>query len=215
MHIAFIFFSLALFLGCEPYQSRFSEKEYSESHIKISHSDSHYYPINGIQYKFKQLDYDKNNILRKETFFRDNKVHSVKLYNSNGYIETEETYSKLKSEKAQKTTYYPNGQPKEKYAHINQIKDGRYIAYYKNGTLRSDLYFSNGVIGGTCSWYFTSGNLMRIKEYSSKLNYQIDFHENGEKRSEGAFYEKDLFHTNTGKWTFYNAEGKIVLEQDY
>ena len=215
MHIAFIFFSLTLFLGCEPYQSRFSEKEYSESDIKISHSDSHYYPINGIQYKFKQLDYDKNNILRKETFFRDNKVHMIKLYNSNGYIELEETYSKSEPKRTQKVTYYPSGQAKEKYAHVNQIKDGRYIAYYKNGTLKSDLYFLNGVLGETCSWYFPSGNLMRIKEYSSKLNYQIDFHENGEKKSEGAFDDEDIFHSNIGKWTFYDAKGKIVLEKDY
>ena len=56
---------------------------------------------------------------------------------------------------------------------------------------------------------------MRIKEYSSKLKYQIDFHENGEKKSEGGFEERDLFHRNIGKWTFYNVEGKIVLEKDY
>ena len=79
----------------------------------------------------------------------------------------------------------------------------------------ADLYFSNGVFSETCSWYFPSGNLMRIKEYSSKLNYQIDFHENGEKKSEGAFDENDLFHNNIGKWTFYDAKGKIVLEKDY
>ena len=56
---------------------------------------------------------------------------------------------------------------------------------------------------------------MRIKEYSSKLNYQIDFHENGEKKSEGAFYEYNLFHDNIGKWTFYDTKGKVVLEKDY
>ena len=141
MHIAFIFILLTLFLGgCEPYQSRFSEKEYKGVNVEISHSDSHYYPINGIQYKFKQLDYDRNNILRKETFFRNNQIHMVKFYNHNGYIELEEIYSKSIPIKIQKTTYHPNGQKKETYTHVDYVKDGRYISYYRNGTLSGDIY---------------------------------------------------------------------------
>ena len=35
------------------------------------------------------------------------------------------------------------------------------------------------------------------------------------KKSEGAFDEEDIFHSNIGKWTFYDAKGKIVLEKDY
>jgi len=213
MHIAFIFISLALFLGCEPYQSRFSEKEYSELDADISHSDSHYYPINGIQYKFKQLDYDASNTLRKETFFRDNQIHMVKLYNSSGYIETEETYSKSVPQKIQKTTYYPNGQKKEKYTHVDYTKDGRYISYYKNGTLSGDIYYENGIMIGACSWYFPSGNLKRIKEFNSDsdLSYQIDFYENGQRKSEGTFSGDDF----SGRWIFYDQLGTITLESDY
>ena len=213
MHIAFILISLTLFLGCDPYQSRFSEKEYSELDADITHSDSHYYPINGVQYKFRQLDYDQNNILRKETFFRDNKVHIVKLYNSNGYIEVEETHSKSTPPKIQKTTYYPNGQAKEKYSHINYTKDGRYISYYKNGTLSGDIYYENGIMVGACSWYFPSGNLKRIKEFTSdsNLSYQIDFYENGQRKSEGTF-AGDAF---SGRWIFYDQLGTITLESDY
>tara|TARA_B100000959_G_scaffold246129_1_gene271323 strand:+ start:417 stop:1058 length:642 start_codon:yes stop_codon:yes gene_type:complete len=213
MHIAFIFISLTLFLGCESYQSRFSEKEYTEVEEHITHSDSHYYPIDGIQYKFKQLDYDRNNILRKETFFRDNKIHIVKLYNSNGYIEIEETYSKSIPQRIQKISYYPNGQQKERYTHIDYTKDGRYINYYKNGTLAGDLYFQNGIMVGACSWYFPSGNLKRIKEYTidSDLSYQIDFYENGERKSEGLFSGDDFI----GRWIFYDQAGTITSEIDY
>ena len=67
------------------------------------------------------------------------------------------------------------------------------------------------MISGTCSWYFPTGNLMRIKEYNTSSNYQIDFHENGERKSEGSFEGMDFI----GRWIFYSELGEILLEKDY
>ena len=56
---------------------------------------------------------------------------------------------------------------------------------------------------------------MRIRDFSSEPNYKIEYYENGEKKSEGAFTGGDLFNRNIGRWVFYDKKGRITSEKNY
>ena len=210
-----IILSLLLAVGCKPWQERFSEQEYSEDESDISNSEILYFEIGGEKQKVKKLDYDDNKTLRKETFFRDRKTHKVKLYNEFGNLVKEESYNKGDELDGHRVIYYPDGNVKEEYDFVDGLYDGKFNSYYENGSLRTDLEYSAGDLMGTCSWYYPSGNLMIIKDFSSGVNYKIEFHENGEKKAEGPFGSGDLFNANVGRWVFYDKQGRVTLEMDY
>ena len=90
-------------------------------------------------------------------------------------------------------------------------KSGKFVSYYINGGLQSDLEYLNGVLVGTCSWYYPSGNLIRIKDYLSETVYQIEYHENGAKKSEGTLEDNKP----VGRWISYDKSGDISSEEDY
>jgi len=198
--------------GCESYNDRFFKKtDYNEDKSQYHYSDIRYYSIAGVKQKVKKIDYDKNNIIRKESFFRDDQLYKIKLYNESGKILKEDKYADLNSD-GYRVTYYSNGNIKEEYEFKNlDIKDGKFTSYYHNGGLQSDLEYLNGILMGTCSWYYPSGNLMRIKDYLDDTIYQIEYYKNGSKKSEGSFRSNKL----TGRWIFYNKDGNLSSEEDY
>jgi len=212
VHRTLLIILFIFYYGCESYNARFFKKvDYSENISEYHYSDIRYYPIAGVKQKVKRIDYDKNDIIRKETFFRDNQVHKIRLYNESGKILKEDTY-KDEYLNGYRIIYYSNGNIKEEYNFNNlDIKTGEFTSYYHNGGLQSDLKYSNNSLSGTCSWYFPSGNLMRIKDYLIETVYQIEYYENGSKKSEGSFKGSKL----TGRWIFYDKNGDLSSEEDY
>jgi antitoxin component YwqK of YwqJK toxin-antitoxin module len=209
-----IFFLILFFFyyGCESYNSRFFKKvDYNEKKSEYHYSDIRYYPIAGVKQKVKKIDFDKNDIIRKETFFRDNRVYRIRLYNESGKILKEDTYRDTNLN-GSRILYYSNGNIKEKYNFNNlDVKVKKFTSYYHNGGLKSDIEYLDGALFGTCSWYYPSGNLMKIKDYLDETVYQIEYHENGSKKSEGSFDEDRL----VGRWIFYDQNGKLFSEEVY
>ena len=201
-----------LYYGCESYNDRFHKKEdYSEKLSEYSYSDIRYYLIAGKKQRVQKTEYDDNDIIRKETFYRDEKPYRIRLYNEDGRILKEDTYKNI-IQNGYRITYYSNGNINEEYDFINSDqKSGEFTSYYSNGGLQRDLEYLNGEPVGTCSWYYPSGNLMRIKDYLIDSNYQIEFYENGERKSEGSFQGDRLI----GRWVFYESDGKLSSEEDY
>ena len=209
-----IFFSILLFLyyGCESYNTRFFKKvDYNEKKSEYHYSDIRYYPIAGVKQKVKKIDYDKNDIIRKETFFRADNIYRIRLYNESGKILKEDTYEDTNL-KGSRILYYSNGNIKEEY-YFNDldVKVGRFTSYYHNGGLQSDLEYLDGALFGTCSWYYPSGNLMKIKDYLDETIYQIEYYENGSKKSEGNFDGNKL----VGRWIFYDKNENLLSEEVY
>ncbi len=52
---------------------------------------------------------------------------------------------------------------------------------------------------------------MKIVNFRSDENYQVDYYENGEKKSEGAFIGENF----VGKWIWYDKQGVISKEEFY
>ena len=211
----FIIISFFITVACEPWNERFSEKEYEEDDSEISNSEVLFYDIAGERQKVKQLDYDDTKTLRKETIYRDKKTYKIKLYNEDGNLVKEETYNDGDELDGSRIIYYPNGNIKEDYSFVDGSNHGKFNSYFENGSLKTDLEYSKGDMTGTCSWYYPSGNLMIIKDFSTGVNYKIEFHENGEKKAEGPFGSGDLFNANVGHWVFYDKQGRVTLEMNY
>ena len=211
LRISFLLLLLCSY-GCESYNSRFFKQvDYNENESEYYYSDIRYYSIAGIKQKVKTIDYDKNNIIRRETFFRDNKIYKMRLYNESGKILREDKYLDSDSN-GYRVIYYSNGNIKEEYDFKNSdFKEGKFISYYHNGSLQADLEYLNESLIGTCSWYYPSGNLMRIKDYLDDSIYQIEYYKNGSKKSEGSFKDNAL----VGRWIFYDKDGNLSSEEDY
>ena len=52
---------------------------------------------------------------------------------------------------------------------------------------------------------------MKIINFRSDENYQVDYYENGEKNSQGAFIGENF----VGKWIWYDKQGVISKEEFY
>ena len=217
-----------IFVGCDSYEERFFEQQYQEQSDEIAYSEVKYHRINGSRERVKQLEYDKRNILRKEIFFGDKFINKIRLYDEEGVIAKEEVFDVDSKDRlsGQRIIYYSNGNKKEEYDFDHGEKNGYYTGYYKNGALQSDLEYSGGRLIGSCSWYYPSGNLMKIQEFFNQESYQIQYYENGNKKSEGSLllnnnYEVNFISDNfvgdsfIGHWVFYDKQGKITGEKDY
>ena len=215
-------------MGCDSYEERFFEQQYKEQSDQIAYSEVKYHRINGSRERVKKLGYDKRDVLRKEIFFGDKFISKIRLYNEEGIIAKEEVFDVDSKERlsGQRILYYSSGNKKEEYDFSNGEMDGHYESYYGNGALQSDLEYSRGKLIGSCSWYYPSGNLMKIQEFLDREFYQIQYHENGNKKSEGSlllnnYYEANsisdnfIGHNFIGHWIFYDEQGKITKEQVY
>jgi len=202
-----------IFIGCDSYEERFFEQNYEEDPTDIAYSEIKYHRINGSKKRVKKLEFDNKDILRKEIFFGHKFINKIRFYNEDGVIVKQEIFNVDSNDRltGQRIIYYPNANKKEEYDFSNGKKDGYYTSYYNNGALQSDLEYSTGKLTGSCSWYYPSGNLMKIQEFLNREFYQIEYYENGNKRSEGSFRGESFI----GHWVFYNQYGKIIREEDY
>jgi len=204
---------LIILTGCKSYEDRFFIQDYDESSADITYSETKYHDINGSKQRVKQLDFDSKNVLRKEIFFGDEFINKIRFYDENGVLAKEEIFNVSQKDKltGQRILYYPNTNKKEEYDFSNGKKDGYYTSYYTNGALESDLEYTSGTLSGSCSWYYPSGNLMKIQEFLSREYYQIEYYENGSKRSEGSFRGESFI----GHWVFYDQYENVIREENY
>ena len=87
------------------------------------------------------------------------------------------------------THFYDSGSKRVAGPLKNEKRDGKWEAWYEDGTLWSVGYFTEGVENGTKTVYF----------------------ENGKKYYEGPIKNDQ----RTGTWKFWDEEGKLVKEVNY
>ena len=75
-------FLLTIQTSCKSYNDRIHFKEdYLDAPNEYTYSDIRYYNIAGENQKVQKTDYDYNNIIRKETFYRNKTPYRIRLYN--------------------------------------------------------------------------------------------------------------------------------------
>lgn len=176
------------------------------------------------------LDYEgtyKNGYLDGEyTFFHNNdsirKVASYDVGNDTGYAKTYDRLGRLTSEYSLKmgeenweydgtyVSYYWNGDTL-RFSHYRLGKShGRSQEWHKNGQLRYDINFIDGLQDGTTTSYHEDGSVEAEVEFSVDrgVGHYLSYHENGKKNAEGAWVIHEDEWVRNGNWTFLHENGK-------
>ncbi len=113
------------------------------------------------------------------------------------------------------TFYEVEGAPlKEEFSVNNKNElDGEYISYFKNGTVKSQGFFSQNVSTGKWRYYFESGELRMVGNVVQGKNNGLwqYYYESGGKKMEG--YLEDG--KRTGNWVVYASNGAKQSEGRY
>ena len=104
-------------------------------------------------------------------------------------VEKYYTYKKGKKELVKEVQYFENKQMKMEGYYLNNLRNGKWTAWHKNGKVWSEGFFKDGLSEGIRTVY----------------------HENGNKDMVGR-YARDQ---KVGKWQFYDNAGKLDKEADY
>jgi antitoxin component YwqK of YwqJK toxin-antitoxin module len=104
-------------------------------------------------------------------------------------IEKYYTYNKGKKVLVKEVQYYENKQMKMEGNYNNNLRNGKWTAWYKNGKIWSEGFFKDGLSEGVRTVYYDNGNKYMVGSYS-----------------------KD---EKVGKWQFFDNTGKLVKEVDF
>ncbi|UMB61512.1 toxin-antitoxin system YwqK family antitoxin [Lutibacter sp. A80] len=169
-----------------------------------------YYPNNNIRYQgtfkagkeigvFKYYDITgATHPIIIKTFKPNSAIASVSFYNIKGILESTGTMEG-KSRIGTWRYYYPDGKTlmiEENYK--NNVLDGLYKSYYKNGKTNEILNYSSGKLNGNIKRYSDSGILLDDLNYiDGKLNGIAKYYTiNGELLSKGHYKDDEKI----GEW---------------
>ncbi len=140
----------------------------------------------------------------------DNKSYVV-TKDGNGNIQSEINYINDTVMDGAAKYYYKNGIIKEEINYSNGLKEGSHTSYYRDGSIESKIQFKKGVREGTSEWHFPNG---KIKETSNWINNKafgnaIFYYENGMPET---FCSYD-FADHTRYLIKYDSNGKKIKEE--
>lgn len=170
--------------------------------------------------------YNENGILIAEGNREDFKLDSLwKFYNDDGSLKLEVNYREGKKHGI-RTTYRKDEIIRETFK--NDIKDGPTKYFYKNGELKKEVFFVNGLEEGMAREYAEDGRAITLITYKNgfitdiqKINRFIGsskkhgpwkyWYDNGVVRLEGS-YKRGLEH---GYFKEYDREGNLLTATKY
>ena len=147
-------------------------------------------------------DYNENNKILWEHIFKKGKLKKYFNYSPDGVL-----LSKGKKNYVLNDRYgfkYIEGTKKGSEFH------GEYILFWKNGQIKENRYYINGLLNGESKDYFLWGGLDEVMYYKNDRlhgDYK-SYYDNGKLYAEGQFVEGN----KTGAWTFYHPNGKLHKE---
>lgn len=153
LYLAFLF----VFFSCEN-TVPFKELEHDEN--LTYHEDEKF---TGIAY-----EKDEENNIRVEKYYRDGKNYLTKLYDSKKRLQSEWTYN---NQEVKVVRYHKDGsvESKEDFD-TNYKRNGKSISYYKNGTLKSEWNFKNGLKDGIQKNYYPNGSISDEREMKNGVD---------------------------------------------
>ena len=139
--------------------------------------------------------------------YGDGKQSAVFIYYDNGEdIEAMGKYYEKERDSLWRFFYKDSTVLKEEF-YRKGVKHGKWVSYYENGNKVEEKEFDNGVQIGVFNQYFTNGQLKLTvpvvqDEWQGVLK---TYYPNGNLASQGMY--RSSF--KEGKWTFFEANGKI------
>jgi len=91
--------------------------------------------------------------------------------------------------------------------------EGLVKEYYRDGSLRSEVVFKNGLPDDTVRLYYKNGNLRRIAYFKDgkQQGQTLSYYENGTLKAE-EYYKDSML---DGHCKFYDANGNLQWEADF
>ena len=101
-----------------------------------------------------------------------------------------------------------NGRVVERFTRLKKdfAKEGRYQAFYPNGTTREDAFYRHDTLDGERKLFYPNGTceLIERRQLGSFEGKFQNFYENGTLKSEGEYRNNSM----TGKWRFLYKNGQ-------
>lgn len=111
---------------------------------------------------------------------------------------------------------WPDGSPKVVKHYVTEIdakKLVKEISYYKTGIKRLEGEFNNGQRNGRWKYWYKDGTLWSEGFFTEgkRSGVGTTYHENGKKYIQGSYENGE----RVGKWSFWDENGKLSKEIDY
>ena len=120
--------------------------------------------------KFTGVAIEKDDLdnIRIEKYYEDGKNYLTKLYDSKKRIQSEWTYNNIS---VKVTRYHKDGsiESKENF-NPNYKRNGKSISYYKNGNLKNEWNFKNGLKHGIQKNYYPNGSISDEREMKNGVD---------------------------------------------
>ena len=171
-----IIFLFIIFCSCE--------NRVSIENLEIINDKSYY---NGEEYSGFAIKKDENENIRVEEKYNDGIKFYTKLFYPEGSMQSEWIYG---SQKISVTRYYKSGRVESKESFDKElVRNGTSYLFYKNGNIKSEWNFKNGLRDGIQKNFFGDGSLsdetetikgvqnsfMRIYDRKGKLLKEVYF----------------------------------------
>jgi len=134
---------------------------------KLAHQEDLTYYKNK---KFTGVAYEKDNEdnIRVEKYYKDGKNNLTKLFDTRGRLQSVWTYN---AQIINVVRYYKDGKIESKEDFDgNYNRNGISISYYKNGNLKNEWKFKNGLKDGIQKNYYPSGILSDEREMRNGID---------------------------------------------
>jgi len=159
---------------------------FEDLQFKVHFSDS-LEVENGVYRKY----YEGSKVIKIEGQVKNNQPHRIwRTYYSSGNLESVVNYDKG-AVNGEIFFYYDEKRNIKRIeaSYDNNLLDGIYMEYWKNGAQKAKLSYEDGKLYGKAEYFYPSGKLKTKGKYKK-----------GEKR---------------GKWTFYDENGKVIGKKRY
>ncbi|SQI36071.1 MORN repeat variant [Leminorella richardii] len=159
--------------------------------------------------------YDSPGKVRSVSHFKDGKLHGEFVsYNKNGTVAKKEQYLLGKDVTKNGIVYGSEGQILERYNYnSNGRKEGTWLNYYPDGTLKLSESYANGTLVGTSEEYWPNGKIKLKNTYKNgSSRAQVKWYESGQKESESFYNDK---HQSVGTHKSWYENGNLYSDYRY
>ena len=200
-------------------QEFFEDGELKSEHIQLEN------------YNFKQIEYFSNRQLKYKEI-RDDLFEFKTVYTEDGYLieffkndsihikNNPKTLAKIfegkyknRLKEGEWVYFFKNGSIKSVGNYSEGTKIGTHIYYHNNGQLLKKINYQNGDINGELKEYFKNGKLKSKANYiNGNINGKyLEYHDNGKLKADG-YYQYGF---KIGLFKFYNKKGDLESAETF
>lgn len=103
--------------------------------------------------------------------------------------------------------YYDDGSLKSEYFLKNELKEGDFVEYFKNGKVKYRINYEAGKKSGKAIYYYETGEIYGVTYFKNDVNHgeTRNYYKNGKMKDFGIFYDGVI----RGDMTEYREDGTL------